>query len=73
MTGETDFFLRHDQIQGRHVALCLGQMADSARNCHGGMHGLALGFICVAGGTIGIFGEDARVLDGGCLYGGHQY
>ncbi len=72
MTGETDFFLRDDQIQGRHVALCLGQMADSARNRYGGMHGHALGFIRVTGGTIRIFGEDAWVLDGGCLRGGDQ-
>ena len=72
MAGETDFFLRHDQIQRRHVALGLGQMADSARNRHGGMHGLAFGFIRVTGGTIGILGEDARVLDDRCLRAGDQ-
>jgi hypothetical protein len=72
MTGKTDFFFRHDQVQRRHVALCLGQMADRAGNRHGGMHRLASGLIRVTGGTIGISGEDARVLDGGCLCGGDQ-
>ena len=38
MASETDLFLRHCQIKGSHVAFGLRQMADSARNRHGGMH-----------------------------------
>jgi hypothetical protein len=72
MASEADCSLRREQIQRRHVASCLDQVADSARKRHSGMHGLAFGFIRVAGGTNGILGEDARVLDGGCLRGANQ-
>ncbi len=63
MASETDLFLRRGQIQHRHVAFGLRQMADRARNLHGGMHGLAPGLIDVTGGTVGILGHDAGVLD----------
>src|ERR1039458_6240668 len=68
MAGGTDLFLRPCQIQGSHVAFGLRQMADSARKQHGGMHRLTFRFINVTGGTIGILGDDARMLDGGCLH-----
>lgn len=64
MATETDLFLRRCQIQHRHVAFGLRQMADGARNFHRGMHGLALGLIDVTRGTVGILGHDAGVLDG---------
>jgi len=72
MAGEADCSLRHEQIQRRHVALCLSQVADSARKRHGGMHGLAFGFVRMTGRTFGPFGKDAGVLDGGCLSGSDQ-
>lgn len=72
MAAETDRFLGHDQFQRRHVALCLGQMANRARNRHGGMHRSAFGFIRVTVGTIGMLGEDARVFNGGCAGGAGQ-
>ena len=72
MAGEADCSLRREQIQRRHVAFCLNQVADSARKRHSGMHGLAFGFISVTGGTNGILREDARVLDGGCLSSNDQ-
>src|ERR1017187_3416396 len=67
MAGETDFLLRHEQIQRRHVTLCLGQMADGAWKRHSGMHKVTFGFVRVTGRTVRILGEDARVLNGGCL------
>lgn len=73
MAGETDWCLRHDQIQCRHVTFGLGQMADSARNRHCRMHRLASDFVRMAGRTLGIFREDAGMLDGGDLRGGEQY
>lgn len=63
MAAETDLLLRRCQIQYCHVAFGLRQMADGARNLHGSMHGLAPGLIDVTGGTVGILGHDAGVLD----------
>ena len=72
MASEADCSLWHEQIQRRHVAFCLHQVADSARKCHSGMHGRAFCFIRVTGGTHDIPRENARVLDGSCLSGNDQ-
>ena len=72
VAAETDLLPRQEQLQRCHVALGLRQVADSAPDFHGGVNGLASGFIRVTGGTIVLLVKNARVLDGASSRGRGQ-
>ncbi len=63
MTSETNLFLRHCQVQRRHIALRLRHMTDRAQSRHCGVYGFSGDFFDVTGYALRIFGKNSGMLD----------